>query len=70
MIWLCMVYKMPVFWRQLILFIGSYMNNDKGYEESEMLLHFLLFHLFLFSEGCYSDSNVKKKKKKNPTSYF
>lgn len=46
------------------------MNNDKGYEETEMLLHFLLFHLFLFSEGGYCDTNVKKKKEKTqlPTS--
>lgn len=26
-----------------------------------MLLHFLLLHLFLFSEGCYCETNVKKK---------
>lgn len=31
-----------------------------------MLLHFLLLNLFLFSEGCYCETNVKKKN----TSYF
>lgn len=40
------------------------MNNDKGYKEIEMLLHFLLVHLFLFSEGCYCDTHVKKRKKR------
>ena len=69
MIQLTAVYKMPTFQRQPILFIGSCMNNDRRYKGIEMLLHFLLFHLFLFSEGCYCDTNVKKKRKKQlPTS--
>lgn len=54
-----------------ILFRAPYVNGDKGYGEIEMPLHFLLFQLFLFSEGCYCDTNVKKKKKRKtqlPTS--